>query len=163
MWMGAILAVIAGSLVSLQNIFNSKVNEKTGSWTTTTLVLGLGFAASLIISLLVEGPKAFQLNHVKPWYWISGVIGIGVVMSLVKGVRLLGPTFAISVVLTSQLGFALLWDSLGLLGLEKVPFTWQKLTGVLILLAGVFVFKFGGSLRSKWKWKKTQVSQHEGY
>lgn len=40
MIIGLILALIAGSLVSLQNIFNTKVNEKVGSWATTTLVLG---------------------------------------------------------------------------------------------------------------------------
>ena len=28
---GLVLALIAGSLVSLQNIFNNRVNEKTGS------------------------------------------------------------------------------------------------------------------------------------
>jgi len=45
MILGLIFAIIAGSLVSMQNIFNSKVNEHEGTWTTTSLVLGLGFLA----------------------------------------------------------------------------------------------------------------------
>lgn len=52
---GLVLAIVAGSLVSLQNVFNSKVNERAGSWTTTTLVLGMGFLASLVCGLLFEG------------------------------------------------------------------------------------------------------------
>lgn len=52
---GILLSLIAGALVSLQNIFNAKVNEHTGSWTTTTLVLGMGFAASLVMGLIMEG------------------------------------------------------------------------------------------------------------
>ena len=52
---GILLALLAGSLVSLQTVFNSKVNEKTGSWSTTTMVLFTGFLASFLISLLVEG------------------------------------------------------------------------------------------------------------
>jgi transporter family-2 protein len=144
MILGLLLALIAGSLVSLQNIFNSKVNERVGTWTTTTLVLGMGFLASLIIGLIFEGKHLFILQQMQPWYWFSGMIGVGVVICLVQGIRLLGPTYAISIVLTSQLGFALLWDSLGWLGLVKVPFTIKQLIGVLVIVGGVFVFKLGG-------------------
>ncbi|MNI37939.1 hypothetical protein D3C73_920560 [compost metagenome] len=159
MILGLILALMAGALVSLQNIFNSKVNEHTGSWATTTLVLGMGFAASLLISLIVEGRRTFTLQNMQPWYWISGMIGVGVVICLVQGVRLLGPTFAISIVMTSQLGFALLWDSLGWLGLEKVPFTWNQMIGVLVIVGGMLVFKYGG--KSDAKQRREEHSSYE--
>ncbi|MFS0838968.1 DMT family transporter [Paenibacillus sp. 1P03SA] len=149
MILGILLAVLAGSLVSLQTVFNSKVNERTGSWATTTLVLGMGFLASLTISLLVEGKQTFALQNMQLWYWISGMIGVGVVICLVQGMKLLGPTYAISIVLTAQLSFALLWDSLGWLGLEKVPFTLNKLIGVLVIVAGIVLFKFGGRQRAE--------------
>ncbi|MCL6604860.1 MAG: DMT family transporter [Paenibacillus sp.] len=145
MILGLLLALIAGSLVGLQNIFNSKVNERVGSWVTTSLVLGMGFAASLTIGLIVEGKQMFVLPNMQLWYWFSGLIGVGVVLCLVQGIKLLGPTFSVSIMLTSQLGFALLFDSLGWLGLEKVPFTLNKLIGVLIIVGGIIVFKLGGS------------------
>ncbi|WNB92760.1 DMT family transporter [Bacillus sp. NEB1478] len=144
MIIGLLLAVIAGSLVSLQNIFNSKVNERAGSWATTTLVLFLGFFASLTFGLIFEGKELFVLENMKTWYWFSGLIGVGVVVCLTNGMKLLGPTVAISIVLTSQLAFALLWDSLGWLGLERVPFTFQQLIGVIVIAAGIFVFKLSG-------------------
>ncbi|MHA6532060.1 DMT family transporter [Paenibacillus sp. BAC0078] len=144
MLIGLLLALIAGSLVSLQNIFNSKVNEHTGSWSTTTLVLGMGFIASLAMGLIMEGGDMFTLQHMQPWYWFSGMIGVGVVICLVQATKLLSPTYAISIVLTSQLGFALLWDSLGWLGLTKVPFTSKQLIGVLVIVGGILVFKLGG-------------------
>jgi transporter family-2 protein len=140
---GLLLALIAGSLVGLQNIFNSKVNERTGSWATTTLVLGLGFVASLTMGLIFEGKDLFILHNMQLWYWFSGSIGVGVVICLVQGIKLLGPTYAVSIVMTSQLGFALLWDSLGWLGLDKVPFTINKLIGVLVIVGGIVVFKLG--------------------
>ncbi|MDQ0896814.1 MULTISPECIES: DMT family transporter [unclassified Paenibacillus] len=141
---GLILALIAGSLVGLQNIFNSKVNERAGSWATTTLVLGMGFVASLTIGLIFEGKHMFTLQNMHPWYWISGLIGIGVVICLVQGIRLLGPTYAVSIILISQLGFALLWDSLGWFGLDKVSFTFNQLIGVLVIVGGILVFKLSG-------------------
>ncbi|MGO4547184.1 DMT family transporter [Paenibacillus sp. 2TAB23] len=141
---GFILAITAGSLVGIQTIFNSKVSERAGSWATTALVLGLGFAASLGLGLLFEGKGMFALHDMQLWYWFSGVIGVGVVISLVNGIRLLGPTLGVSIMLSSQLGFALLWDSFGWLGLEKVPFTPAKLLGVLIIVGGIVLFKWSG-------------------
>ncbi|MFM1652904.1 DMT family transporter [Brevibacillus sp. B_LB10_24] len=144
MILGVFLALVAGSLVSLQNIFNSKVNQHAGSWATTTLVLGMGFLASLAAGLIFEGKQLFLLEKMKTWYWFSGLIGVGVVTCLVQAMRRLSATYAISIVLTSQLGFALLWDSLGWFGLKQVPFTCKQLVGVLVIVCGILVFKFGG-------------------
>ncbi|SDC26986.1 transporter family-2 protein [Paenibacillus sp. UNCCL117] len=141
---GLLLALLAGSLVGLQNIFNSKVNERAGTWATTTLVLGLGFLASLTIGFLFEGKGLFAWQPMQTWYWFSGLIGVGVVVCMVQGTRRLGPTYAVSIVLTSQLAFALLWDSLGWLGLTQVPFTFKQLIGVLVIVAGILLFKLGG-------------------
>lgn len=144
MMIGLIMAVVAGSFVSLQNIFNSKVSERAGSLVTTTLVLGLGFVASLVIGLFVEGGNLFMLSEMKPWYWLSGAIGVGVVVCLVQSIKHLGPTFAISIVMASQLGFAILSDSLGILGLKQVPFTLQQLIAVIVIIAGMLIFKMSG-------------------
>jgi bacterial/archaeal transporter family-2 protein len=91
-----------------------------------------------------EGKQLFILQNMQPWYWFSGLIGVGIVMFIVEGIKLLGPTFAISVVLIAQLGFALLWDSLGWLGLEQIPFTFSKMLGVLVIACGILVFKMSG-------------------
>ncbi|MFF2498864.1 DMT family transporter [Peribacillus sp. NPDC058075] len=144
MLIGLSWAILAGSMVSLQNVFNSKVNEHVNPWSTTTLVLGLGFLASFFSGFAFEGIELFQLHNMKPWYWFSGLVGIGVVICVTQGVKLLGSTFAISIVMAAQLVFALAWDSTGLLGLEKVPFTLKQLGGILIIIAGMIVFKIGG-------------------
>lgn len=149
MILGLLLSLIAGSLVGLQNIFNSKVNQRAGTWATTALVLGMGFLASLIMGLIIEGNHIFTLQNMKIWYWFSGLIGVGVVVCLVQGVKLLGPTYAILILLTSQLGFALLFDSLGWLGLDKVPFTFKHLIGVLVIVGGILVFKLGSGRESQ--------------
>ncbi|MBW5446388.1 EamA-like transporter family protein [Cohnella sp. CFH 77786] len=149
MIVGLFMAVVAGALVGLQNIFNSKVNERAGTWPTTALVLGLGFLASLSIGFLAEGKRLFALQDMQTWYWFSGLIGVGVVVCLVQGIKRLDPTYAVSIMLISQIGFALLWDSLGWLGLEKVPFSWKQPVGVLVIAFGIVVFKLGGARRAE--------------
>ncbi|WP_172193658.1 DMT family transporter [Saccharibacillus qingshengii] len=149
MGFGLVLAAFAGAMVALQTIFNNRTDVHMGSWATTTWVLGMGFIASLACSLIFEGGRTFDLHNMKLWYAFSGLIGVGVVICLVLGVKILGPTFSVSVTLTSQLGFALLFDSMGWLGLEKVSFDWKQLAGVVIIVAGIYVFKFGGKKKTE--------------
>ncbi|RKP58087.1 DMT family transporter [Cohnella endophytica] len=144
MIIGMSLAILAGSLVGLQNIFNSKMNERLGGWATTAYVLGFGFLASLILGFLFEGKQLFDLSNMKTWYGFSGMIGVAVVFCVVQGIKRIGPTYAISIVLASQLALALIWDSLGLFGLDKVPFTPRKGIGVMVIIAGLVVFKLSG-------------------
>ncbi|MDR0268107.1 DMT family transporter [Paenibacillus sp.] len=149
MILGLLLALLGGLLVSLQNIFNNRVNVHVGNWGTTTLVLGLGFAASFTLGLVFEGGALFHLEHMQLWYCFSGLIGVGVVTCMVQGIERLGPTFGISISMCAQLGFALLFDSMGWLGLEKVDFTFKQLVGVLVVVGGIIVFKAGGREKQK--------------
>lgn len=138
---GILMALAAGSLVSVQTMFNNKVNESASSHVTTALVLGMGFLASAAMGIIFEGADFFSLKPMQPWFWFSGLLGIGVVTCVVRGVRLLGPSYAISIVMASQMLCALWWDSMGWFGLDKVAFTPQKAIGAIILICGLILFK----------------------
>ncbi|HEY9897977.1 MAG TPA: DMT family transporter [Pantanalinema sp.] len=148
MVLGFFSALVAGLLVGVQNVFNSKVNEHVSSWATTAWVLGLGALASLALGLFMEGASMFTLRSMQPWYWGSGLLGIGVIIGLVQSISRLGPTYAVSIVLASQLGFAVLWDAQGWLGVNQTPLSFKRLLGVLIIIGGVIVFKFGGGRKA---------------
>lgn len=141
---GFLSALAAGSLVGVQNVFNSKVGEHVNPWATTAWVLGLGALASLTLGLFMEGAQMFTLRGLQPWHWGSGILGVGVVIGLVQSIRRLGPTVAVSIVLASQLAFAVLWDTLGWLGVTQTPLSLKRLLGILVIVAGVLVFKLGG-------------------
>ena len=157
MAIGITLAVIGGMLVCIQNTFNANVKQKVGAWATTTLVLGLGFLASLLLGLVNEGVGLFQVSSMETWYWFSGMIGVGVVMSVTQGVQQLGPSYAISIVMVSQILFALLWDTLGWFGLTAVPFTGKTVLGILMIVSGVLLFQLGGKRPSAVK-RMTKIS-----
>lgn len=146
---GLLSALVAGSLVGVQNIFNSKVGERVGLWATTAWVLGLGALASLAIGLFLEGRHMVAPQPMQPWFWFSGVLGVGVVVGLVQSIKRLGPTLAVSIVMASQLGFAVIWDALGWLGVTQTPLSFKRLLGVLVIIAGVLVFKLGGARKAE--------------
>ncbi|WP_114571368.1 DMT family transporter [Exiguobacterium flavidum] len=143
MALGMMLALLGGTMVAIQNTFNANVKQKVGAWATTTLVLGLGFLASLLAGLSFEGTNLFDFEA-ESWFWFSGIIGVGVVLSVTQGVQQLGPGYAISLVMVSQISFALLWDTLGWFGLEQVPFSWMKALGVVMIGSGILLFQLGG-------------------
>lgn len=49
---GFSLAILAGILISLQSVFNAKVNENVGQWLTTTCVLGIGLISSILFYII---------------------------------------------------------------------------------------------------------------
>ncbi|KIL51415.1 membrane protein [Jeotgalibacillus alimentarius] len=156
MVIGILLALLGGTLVCLQNTFNANVKKQVSVWSTTMLVLALGFLASFAAGLAFEGTALFSFNA-EPWFWFSGVVGVGVVACVTQGVQSLGPSRAISLVMVSQIFFGLVWDSLGWFGLEQVPFTLQSFLGVLLISGGVLLFQLGPAMEEKVRGRKRQT------
>ncbi|MEZ0482074.1 DMT family transporter [Planococcus sp. SSTMD024] len=159
MVLGIILALSGGVFVCLQNIFNANVKQHVSVWSTTALVLFLGFVGSFIAGLSFNGMGLFRFEA-EPWFWFSGVLGVGVVVCVTQGVQALGPSRAISIVMVSQIFFGLMWDTAGWFGLEQVPFTWQSLLGVVLISTGILLFQLGPVLERKPFFQK-QKAQHE--
>lgn len=57
---GFSLAILAGILISLQSIFNAKVNENVGQWLTTTCVLGIGLISSILFYIIQKTVLALK-------------------------------------------------------------------------------------------------------
>ncbi|PLR81323.1 MULTISPECIES: DMT family transporter [Bacillus] len=139
--LGLFYSVLAGIFISLQSVFNTRVSEKLGLWQTNTIVHGLGFLVSLAVFLIIKDGTIQRINDVNKVYLLGGAFGAVVVFSVMKGITLLGPAYSVSLLLVSQLIIALLIDSFGLFGIDKVPFTANKLVGIAIMILGIFVFK----------------------
>ncbi|REK76750.1 DMT family transporter [Paenibacillus paeoniae] len=149
MIVGIVMALAAGCLISVQTMFNNKVSAAVSSHTTTALVLGMGLIASFGIGWLMEGSSFFATGTMPLWYWFSGLLGIGVVTFVVNGVKQLGASYAISIVMASQLLCALWWDSMGWFGLKQVPLTPQKAVGAVLLIIGLVLYKVTGKTRKQ--------------
>jgi transporter family-2 protein len=139
--MGIIYSLLGGIFVSIQSVFNTRLSEKAGLWMTNTFVHGTGFVLSLLIMLMLKDGSFSKLLTVNKLYWLGGSLGVIIVFSVMKGITALGPAYSVALLLIAQLIVALLIDSFGLFGIEKVPFTMNKLFGIAIMIAGVIVFK----------------------
>lgn len=142
--LGMIFSAVAGALMSIQGVFNTRAGEKIGLWEINTLVQGTGFLLTLIIFLAFGDGNFRKIVEVKKLYLTGGLIGVFIIFTVMKGMKMLSPTYAVSIILITQLITAALIDCCGLFETEKLEFHFSKILGVIIMIVGIIVFKWKG-------------------
>lgn len=140
---GILIALLSGALMSIQGVFNTQVTEKTSVWVSNSWVQ---FTALLIciIAWFVTGRESFEgLLRIQPKYiLVGGVIGAFITFTVIKSMASLGPARAVMLIVISQLVVAYCIELFGLFGVDKEPFEWKKLIGVILSIVGFIIFKW---------------------
>lgn len=139
---GIIVAAVAGAAMSIQGVFNTRLSEKIGIYESNLFVQGVAFALAIPVVYFFGKGSFSSLIHVNKLYWLGGVLGLLITITVMMAIGNLSPTFAISVILISQLLVAALIDAFGLFGSEKIPFVWSKYVGLALMIGGVVLFKW---------------------
>jgi len=139
--LGIIFSIIAGMAMSVQGVINTRLGEKVGLYEANAFVQGTAFAVSLLALGMLGNGSFKSIAVVNKIYWLGGVLGLVITVTVMLGIKNLSPTVAISVILISQLLVAALIDAFGLFGSEKIVFHWSKFVGMALMIGGVVVFK----------------------
>ena len=142
---GIIAALLSGALMSIQGVFNTEVTKQTGTWLTNSFVQCTGFLVCLIIWFFKERKKhpPMEIFAVEPkYYLLGGVIGAFITFTVIAGMSTLGPAKAAMLIVISQLAVAYVIELFGLFGVDKEPFEWRKILGLLIAISGIVIFKW---------------------
>lgn len=139
---GVILALISGVCMTLQGVFNTRLGDKIGIWETNAWVQGSAFFITLIICLIIGNGNINDIKSANKLYLSGGILGVIIIFTVMKGISSLGPTCAIGVILVAQLASAGIIDALGLFDSNKTPFGITKVIGVLLMAAGIIIFKY---------------------
>lgn len=133
--------VIAGAVMSIQGVMNTRLNEKIGLFEANAYVQGTAFLISLLVAVFFGKGNVKEITSV-PWYYLlGGALGMVITVTVMLGIGKTSPTVAISIILISQLITAALIDGFGIMDTPKVPFKWTQIAGVILMIAGVVVFK----------------------
>lgn len=141
---GIFYSIVAGIVVAMQNVFSTRISEKIGMWETTVVVHLVGLVFALLLAAVLGNGDYKNLGEVNKLYLLAGALGVMIIFSVTMGVSTLGPSFAISLMVISQLSFATIIDTFGLFGTDKTRFDFTKLLGIVIMIIGVIVFKSKG-------------------
>ena len=120
---GFLASIIAGAVMSLQGVFNTKLSKSIGLYESNVFVQGSAFAFSLLAMLFLGKGSFTAIKGVNLLYLSGGLLGVVITITVMLGISKLNPTTAISVILISQLICAALIDAFGLFGAENIAFT----------------------------------------
>jgi transporter family-2 protein len=134
-----LLGAGAGALVGMQAPINSRLGKTVGGVQAATFSFLVGTAALVAISFILRGGLS-SLGHIGkvPWWaLVGGLLGAVYVFVALEAVKTLGASGLTAVVITGQLTMSVVIDRLGLLGVAKAPVTFQRVLGIVLLVAGV--------------------------
>lgn len=138
---GIIFSIAAGMAMSIQGVMNTRLGEGIGNMEANAFVQGTAFMLALGVLLFYRQGSFAELGSVNKLYWLGGALGLVITLTVMLGIKNLGTTLAISIILVSQLLVAALIDAFGLMGTEKVAFGWTKILGLAMMTGGMLVFK----------------------
>jgi len=128
--------------MSVQGVFNTRVMDSSNMWATNSWVHLTAFITSICIWYFSGREDLFSVFGVEnKLYLFGGVIGAFITYTVIKSISGLGPAFATMLILIAQLVVSCLIEALGLFGTDKMCLEWSKLIGVILMIAGIIIFK----------------------
>lgn len=138
---GFICSLLAGIFMSIQGVFNTRLSGKIGPWETGVIVQGTGLALTLLVLFFSHSGNYKKLGEVNKFYLLGGVIGVLIVFTVIQGIKTLGPTTSIAIILIAQLLAASIIDGFGLFDTKHIPFSFTKVLGIIIMIIGIVILK----------------------
>jgi bacterial/archaeal transporter family-2 protein len=135
----AVALVVAGGLGgAVQAAVMGRWGERVGTLeafafaTVVTAVIGLAVLLVGRRSLAGYGDAASQ----PAWFWVAPALSALIVLGITFAAPRIGTTATIGIMVAGNLAMAAVIDRFGLFGLERIPFHWPRIVGVLLLAAG---------------------------
>lgn len=142
MW-GILIALLSGALMSVQGVFNTEVTKQTSLWVSTGWVQFSAFVVCIVAWLFTGRESVGALWQVENKYTLlGGVIGAFITITVIQSMGALGPAKAAMLIVISQLAVAYLIELFGMFGMDKQPFEWRKVLGMVIAIVGIIIFKW---------------------
>ena len=140
---GIWIAILSGTLMSIQGVWNTQVTKQSSLWVSTGWVQLTAFLVC-VAAWFITGRDSFgTLWQVENKYTLlGGILGTFITVTVIRSMGKLGPAQATMLIVIAQLVVSYLIEMFGLFGVEKQPFEWKKLAGTAIVVAGIVLFKW---------------------
>ncbi|MEW6447793.1 MAG: DMT family transporter [Bacillota bacterium] len=133
-----LVAASSGAVMAVQGSVNALLGKISGLWEATFIVhaVGTAFAGLLVLCL---GCGGFLRLGKAPWYaWTGGVLGVLIIYGVARSIPKVGVAPATTAIIIGQVLTATIIDHFGLFGMTRLPFTWWRIIGCLLLAAGAW-------------------------
>lgn len=142
---GFLIAILSGACMAVQGVFNTQVTKTTGMWVSNGWVQATALLVCIVAWLITGRDSISAIAKVEPKYvLLGGVIGAGITWTVIKSMEQLGPAKATLFIITAQVAVSYLIELFGLFGVDKEPFVWRKVLGLVATLIGILIFQWEG-------------------
>ena len=141
---GFILAMISGTLMSVQGVFNAEVTKQTSVWVSASFVQFTALIVCLAAWFFTgrEGSLGGIISVNPKYMLLGGAMGAFITFTVIQSMNQLGPAKATIFIVTLQLVVSYVIELFGLFGVDKVDFEWKKLLGLAAIVVGIIVFRW---------------------
>jgi bacterial/archaeal transporter family-2 protein len=135
--LAVLLTAVAGGLIALQAPINAGLGKETGNLAAALVSFLVGTAAlALIVAFAGQAGGLGSAFDVRWYYLLGGLLGAIYVANALVAVSTIGAGGVAAATIFGQLTASVVIDRLGILGLEQVPLSPERVIGVALLLAG---------------------------
>jgi transporter family-2 protein len=135
--LAVLLTAGAGGLIALQAPINAGLGRSTGALPAALVSFGVGTIALAAIVVLSGKAGGLGSTFDVSWYYLlGGLLGAVYVANALIAVSVIGAGGVAAATITGQLIFSVLIDRFGLFGLDQVALGPERVTGIVLLLAG---------------------------
>lgn len=143
---GFLIAMLSGALMSIQGVFNTNVTKSSSIWVAAGFVQITAFATCVVMWIIDGRPEVTGIWGANPKIsLLGGVIGAFITFTVIKSMSSLGVAKAEITIVVTQIAVAYIIELFGLFGSKKSDFSWMKLLGIAVAVAGVVIFSLCGN------------------
>lgn len=137
-----LLPILAGVAMSIQSGINSQLRIAINHPLMAALISFLGGTFLLMLLLLFAKqptPSLETLGGISWYKFTGGLLGAFVVTVVLLSVKEVGASNMFVLIVAGQLITALLMDHYGVLGMRMNPVSFQKMAGIVLVVAGAYL------------------------
>jgi bacterial/archaeal transporter family-2 protein len=138
------LITLAGIGLAMQAAINARMSEVVQSPTMSALI-NFAVGGVLLVVMLVLGifgrGRLSTIGAAPWWAWTGGILGAIWVTVAIVAVPKVGTALTIAAVIFGQLVGAAVLDTIGLLGVPRIPLSPWRIAGAALLFLGVLMMQ----------------------
>jgi transporter family-2 protein len=142
-----ILAILGGVFGGMQAPINGALGKRIGGFEASFLSFLIGTLFLFFIVLFFGKGNLLQTFSVPKWQLIGGFLGSIFVTAIILAVPNIGAASTIFAVILGQIIISVAIDHFGFFGVDRIQIDWQRLTGIVMMIIGLY-FIFRGNLTS---------------
>ncbi|ECC8925305.1 DMT family transporter [Salmonella bongori] len=133
-----VLAIIGGSMLSIQAAINGQLGSQVGVFKSAFLTFSVGAIITALLIFFFEPKQLVTLMDVPKWQLLGAMFGVPYIVIMVLAVQRIGTAIATVAVIFGQLTMSMLIDNFGWLGNQSISFSMSRLGAILCLGIALF-------------------------